>query len=44
MRSWRVVLEDLAIDEETVDTSYVDLFVVVREGDEVPGQIGRAHV
>jgi hypothetical protein len=37
MRSCRVVLEDLAIDEVAVDTAYADLFVVVREGDEEPG-------
>jgi hypothetical protein len=37
MRSWRVLIEGLAIDEEVVDTSYADLFVVVREGDLEPG-------
>ena len=33
MRSWRVVIEAVAIDEVDVDTSYADLFLVVREGD-----------
>jgi hypothetical protein len=37
VRSWRVLIEGLAIDEVLVDTSYADLFLVVREGDDQPG-------
>jgi hypothetical protein len=37
MRSWRVVLEHVAIDDVGVDTDYADLFLVVREGTDGPG-------
>jgi hypothetical protein len=37
MRSWRVLLRDLAIDGVAVEASYADLFLVVREAEAVPG-------
>ena len=37
MRSCRVLLRELAIDDVHVDAGYADLFVVRREGDEQPG-------
>lgn len=37
MRSWRVLLRDLAVDGVLVDPSYADVFLVVREPDEAPG-------
>ena len=37
MRSWRVLLRDVAIDGVGVEASYADLFLVVREAEEVPG-------
>ena len=37
MRSWRVLLRDVAIDGVAVPASYADLFVVVREAEESPG-------
>jgi hypothetical protein len=37
MRSCRVQLRDVSIDDVAVDTGYADLFVVLREGDDVPG-------
>jgi hypothetical protein len=37
MRSWRLLLSGLAINEIAVDVDYADLFVVLREGDDTPG-------
>ena len=37
MRSWRVLLRELAIDDVTVEVAYADVFVVLREGDAEPG-------
>ena len=37
MRSWRVLVEELAIDDVVVPTSYADVFLVVREGAAEPG-------
>lgn len=37
MRSWRLLASSLAINEIAVDVAYADLFVVVREGEERPG-------
>ena len=37
MRSWRVLISNVAINETSIDTSYADVFVVLREGDELPG-------
>jgi hypothetical protein len=37
VRSWRVLLRELAIDDVTVDAAYADVFVVLREGDTEPG-------
>jgi len=37
MRSWRVLVAELAIDDVVVEVGYADLFLVVREGDDVPG-------
>jgi hypothetical protein len=37
VKSWRLLLAEVAVNEVAVDTSYADLFVVVREGDERPG-------
>lgn len=37
MRSWRVLLRDLAVDGVLVDPSYADVFLVVRGSDEGPG-------
>ena len=37
MRSWRLLLRDVAINEIDVEVSYADVFVVLREGDEEPG-------
>ena len=37
MRSWRLLLSDLALNEVDVAVSYADVFVVLREGDDRPG-------
>jgi hypothetical protein len=37
VRSWRVLLRDLAVDGVGVEAAYADVFLVVREPDEVPG-------
>ncbi len=37
MRSWRLLLRDVAINEIDVEVSYADVFVVLREGDAEPG-------
>ena len=37
MRSCRVLLREVSIDDVAVEASYADVFVVLREGDEVPG-------
>jgi hypothetical protein len=37
MRSWRLLLSAVAINEIRVEADYADLFVVLREGDDCPG-------
>ena len=37
MRSWRVLVEELAVDDVAVPTSYADVFLVVRDGALEPG-------
>lgn len=37
MKSWRLLLSALAINEIAVEVDYADVFVVLREGDEAPG-------
>jgi len=37
MRSWRLLVSDLAIDDVAVAVAYADVFVVLREGDDEPG-------
>lgn len=37
MRSWRVLLTEVSIDGVLVEVDYADVFVVLREGDAVPG-------
>ena len=37
MRSWRVLVRELAIDDVSVETTYADVFLVLREGDAEPG-------
>ena len=37
MRSWRLLLSDVAINEVGLGVTYADVFVVLREGDEAPG-------
>lgn len=37
MRSWRVLLRDVAIDGVAVEASYADVFLVVREAEAAPG-------
>jgi hypothetical protein len=37
MRSWRVLLSCVAINEVDVPVTYADVFVVLREGDARPG-------
>ena len=37
MRSWRLLLSDVAINEVDVAVDYADVFVVLREGDDQPG-------
>ena len=37
MRSWRVLLRDVAVDGVTVGAAYADVFLVIRDEDAVPG-------
>lgn len=37
MRSWRVLLPDVAIDGLAFDVSYADVFLVVRDEEAAPG-------
>ena len=37
MRSWRLLLTTVTINEIDVAVSYADVFIVLREGDERPG-------
>ncbi|MEO7571379.1 MAG: hypothetical protein ABIX10_02990 [Acidimicrobiales bacterium] len=37
MRSWRLLLSDVAINEIDIVATYADVFVVLREGDDRPG-------
>jgi hypothetical protein len=37
VKSWRLLLSAVAVNEVPVEASYADLFVVLREGDEQPG-------
>ncbi len=37
MRSWRLLLRGVAINEVDVVATYADVFVVLREGDDRPG-------
>ncbi len=37
MRSWRLQVTGLTIDEVAVDVAYADVFVVLREGEARPG-------
>ena len=37
MRSWRLLLHDVAINEIDVEVSYADVFVVLRDDDAEPG-------
>ena len=37
MRSWRVLLRDVAVDGVSVEAAYADVFLVVREPDPGPG-------
>jgi len=37
MRSWRLLLRDVALNEIDLDVTYADVFVVLREGDDEPG-------
>ena len=37
MRSWRVLLSDVAINEVDVPVRYADVFIVLRDGEEAPG-------
>ncbi len=37
MRSWRLLLSEVAINEVAIVASYADVFVVLREGDDRPG-------
>ena len=37
MRSWRLLLRDVAINEIDVEVSYADVFVVLRDDDVEPG-------
>ena len=37
MRSWRLLLSDVAINEIDVEVSYADVFVVLRDGESQPG-------
>jgi hypothetical protein len=37
MRSCRVLVEELTIDEVAVPANYADVFLVVRDGEDAPG-------
>lgn len=37
MRSWRLLVSEVAINEIDVQVAYADVFVVLREGDHEPG-------
>lgn len=37
MRSWRVLLRDVAVDGVAVEAIYADVFVVVRDEETAPG-------
>ena len=37
MRSWRVLVRELEIDDVPVEVAYADVFLVLREGDLEPG-------
>ena len=37
MRSWRLLLSEVAINEVAVSATYADIFIVLREGDALPG-------
>jgi hypothetical protein len=37
MRSWRILVSNVAVNEVAIDVAYADVFVVLREGDERPG-------
>jgi len=37
MRSWRILATSVTIDEVVFETSYADVFVVQREGEDRPG-------
>ena len=37
MRSWRVLLRDVAVDGVALDTDYADVFLVVRPEEATPG-------
>lgn len=37
MRSWRLLLSEVAINEVAVPVSYADIFVVLRDGNHQPG-------
>ena len=37
MRSWRLLVSSLAIDDTDVEVAYADVFVVVRDGEMGPG-------
>ncbi|HLT17375.1 MAG TPA: hypothetical protein VK007_11795 [Acidimicrobiales bacterium] len=37
MRSWRLLATSVTVDEVAFETSYADVFVVQREGDDRPG-------
>jgi hypothetical protein len=37
MRSWRLLLSDVAIDDVAVPVTYADVFIVLRDGDDAPG-------
>ncbi len=37
MRSWRLLLSGVAINEVPVEATYADVFIVLREGDDQPG-------
>ena len=37
VRSWRLLLSTVAINDVAVEVDYADVFVVLREGDPAPG-------
>jgi len=37
MRSWRLLLSGVVINDVPVEVSYADMFIVLREGDDEPG-------